>query len=280
MLVHSNITSVIRVCATQLKAEPLLGVCGDDDQRFPGLSARIFTFGLRRLSQLWLDNFNPFRFKSLWLDNIFYLHQIPRFAQNFAPFCNRALWLAAYPEGTVGDADSSPGDGQGVFERRGWCVGASIQPITFTPDLHLHRKSLCILTDGRKRKLLRSPKAKYFSSDAFIVSVSFDHKKVFLYFTWAMIIRGPFPAAFASTVNSAGWLTRQPVFSSPGPEAWTYKDKTSTCVRGVTGQSGPIQAHFSVWPDAVRFSQTCVISGVQGINRCSSKKKKSPTLPD
>lgn len=58
--------------------------------------------------------------------------------------------LAAYPEGAVGDADSSPGDGQGVFERRGGRVGAGVQPVPFTPRLHLHRKPLRVLTGDRK----------------------------------------------------------------------------------------------------------------------------------
>ncbi len=55
--------------------------------------------------------------------------------------------MAAYPEGAVGDADSSPGDGHGVFERGGWRVGALILPVAFVPHLYLHRMSLPILTD-------------------------------------------------------------------------------------------------------------------------------------
>lgn len=35
--------------------------------------------------------------------------------------------------------------------------------------------------------------------------------------TWARIFKGPFPASLASTMNSAGLLMMQPVFSRPGP---------------------------------------------------------------
>lgn len=55
--------------------------------------------------------------------------------------------MAAYPEGAVGDADSSPGDGHGVFERGVGRVGAGVQPVTFTPHLHVHWESISILTD-------------------------------------------------------------------------------------------------------------------------------------
>jgi len=55
------------------------------------------------------------------------------------------LRLAAYPEGAVGHADSSPGDGHGVLERGGGRVGAGVQPVAFAPHLHLHGEPLGIL---------------------------------------------------------------------------------------------------------------------------------------
>lgn len=39
--------------------------------------------------------------------------------------------------------------------------------------------------------------------------------------TWTWTLRGAFPPCLASTVNSAGLLTATPVFSKPGPRAFT-----------------------------------------------------------
>lgn len=52
---------------------------------------------------------------------------------------------AAYPEGAVGDADASPGDGHGVLEGGGGRVGAPVQAVPFAAHLHLHRKPVCVL---------------------------------------------------------------------------------------------------------------------------------------
>lgn len=39
--------------------------------------------------------------------------------------------------------------------------------------------------------------------------------------TWTWTLRGAFPPCLASTVNSAGLLMATPVFSNPGPRAFT-----------------------------------------------------------
>lgn len=39
--------------------------------------------------------------------------------------------------------------------------------------------------------------------------------------TWTWTLRGAFPPCLASTVNSAGLFTATPVFSNPGPRAFT-----------------------------------------------------------
>lgn len=81
----------------------------------------------------------------------FRLDQVLKCERRYITSCvNGAPWLAAYPEGTVGDADSPPGDGDGVFEGGGGRVGAQVEPVAFTPDLHLHREPLCLLMDEHK----------------------------------------------------------------------------------------------------------------------------------
>lgn len=135
----------------ELVAERLLGVRRDDDQRLLCFTARTFTLRLHHIkTSLWLDTFDAFCLNySFWSDHLstFCLNRILGFGRETTSFCNRVLWLAAYPEGALGDADSSPGDGHGVFERGVGRVGAGVQPVTFTPHLHVHWDSISILTD-------------------------------------------------------------------------------------------------------------------------------------
>ena len=140
----------------ELVAERLLGVRRDDDQRLLCFTARTFTLRLHHIkTSLWLDTFDAFCLNySFWSDHLstFCLNRILGFGRETTSFCNRVLWLAAYPEGALGDADSSPGDGHGVFERGVGRVGAGVQPVTFTPHLHVHWDSISILTDRQTDK--------------------------------------------------------------------------------------------------------------------------------
>lgn len=109
----------------------------------------------RYLSLLRLDHFKYFCLKLIfWFDglNSVSLGWVLGFGQNNASCFTSELRSAAYPEGAVGDADSVPGDGQGVFEGGSRRVGASVEPVTFTLHLHLHRKSLCVLTEQQMRR--------------------------------------------------------------------------------------------------------------------------------
>lgn len=103
---------------TKLLLEPLLSVSNDDDQRSFSLLALNIISGLGQVSLLRLDDVNPFCLEHTFrLVDLNGLSLVLGFGQNKGSRCDRELRLAAYPEGAFGDADSTPGDGQGVFER-------------------------------------------------------------------------------------------------------------------------------------------------------------------
>lgn len=150
-----------------LIVEPLLCVGGDDDQRFLSFSAPRWPFAQTRCRLYRFHSLDPFLTPE----------------QSYAASCrNWELWLAAYPEGAVGDADSSPGDGHCVLQRRAGRVGALVQSFSFTLHLHLHRKPLCILSNAEQNSSSlrcsgQSPRniQIQFSAPAFVAELKQKH---------------------------------------------------------------------------------------------------------
>lgn len=198
---------ILSLSLTKLLLEPLLSVSNDDDERPFGLRALNIIRGLGQVSLLWLDDVNHFCLEHIFRPvDLNGRSLVLGFGQSQGSRLDRELRLAAYPEGAFRDADSTPGDGQGVFERGGRRVGAGVDAVALALHLHLHRKPLCVLT-GAGGNMNATKKSRWNTTGV----------AGFLHLTWARIFRGPFPASLALTVNSAGWLTRQPVFSRPGP---------------------------------------------------------------
>lgn len=142
----------IQSSGTQRLTEPLLSVSNDDDQRSLGLPVLDIIGGLRQVGLLWLDHFDLFCLEHVFrLVDLNSLSLVLGFGQNKGSCFNRKLRLAAYPEGAFRDADSTPRDGQGVFERGGRRVGAGVNAVAFALHLHLHRKPLRVLAGGKKK---------------------------------------------------------------------------------------------------------------------------------
>lgn len=146
----NNCLFICSLSLTKRLLENLLGVSNDDDQRSFHLLALDTVRGLGQVSLLRLDHLNL-----LCLQHIFRpvdlggLSLVLGFGQNKGPRFDGKLRLAAYPEGAFGDADSAPGDGQGVFERGGRRVGAGVDAVALALHLYLHRKPLRILARGK-----------------------------------------------------------------------------------------------------------------------------------
>lgn len=129
-----------------LLLQPLLSVSDDDHQRPFSRLALDGISGPGQASPLRLDHLKRFCLQGVFQRvDLNDLGWVFRFGEDEGAGFKRELGLATYPEGAFGNADSSPGDGQGVFERGGRRVGAGVNAVAFALHLHLHREPLRVL---------------------------------------------------------------------------------------------------------------------------------------
>lgn len=121
--------------------------------------------------------------------------------------------LKAHPEGAVGDADTSPGHHGRVLHWLPGHIGAAVSAIAIVLDRCLHWAALIVLQSGQEQEASWSLPGQW--APAQPTPGTGEH------LTWTWTLRGAFPPCLASTVNSADLFTATPVFSNPGPRAFT-----------------------------------------------------------